>query len=143
MGHPTAPLSFAEKLSVFSGPIMDQISRGYYGLCGWVLDAGTGLLEARQVKGTARLRSEATVCRVVLCSCVQSSTVFVSPHGFRLSGGASKAVPVSILPCPGAATRRSRSNAPHDFHAISSCDGKPRGHLIQCRSVGLASAPPP
>lgn len=44
-----------------------------------------------------------------------------------LRGARVKLCPVAILSCPGAATRRSRSNAPHDFHAISSCDGKASG----------------
>ena len=56
------PLAQKKKLSCHGSPqlssmVMDQISRppwSGYGLCGWVLDAGTDLLEGRSASEKAR-----------------------------------------------------------------------------------------
>ena len=124
--------------------VMDQISRppwSGYGLCGWVLDAGTDLLEGRSASEKARdtfvqkqqfagWYSVPALIAVLFFFCLSS---WLPPFG-----GPAKLCP-SLSSVPGCSheTRRSRSNAPHGFHAISSCDGKRRGHLIQCRSAGL------
>ena len=111
-----------------SAVLHDQVT----GLCGWVLDAGTDLIRDTLVQ-KQQFAGWYSVPALIAVLFFFFFSSWLPPFG-----GPAKLCP-SLSSVPGCSheTRRSRSNAPHDFHAISSCDGKRRGHLIQCRSAGL------